>query len=53
MEENPRIKVYSGHQVTGGEGFVVEFKTRIAGTDDGASMTELEHGIVILGYRRQ
>ena len=48
VEENPRIKVYSGHQVTGGEGFVGQFKTQIARTDDGSSTAELEHGIVIL-----
>ena len=53
VEENPHIKVYLGHQVTGGEGFVGQFKTRMARTDDGSSTTELDHGVVILATGAQ
>lgn len=48
VEEHPHIKTYLGHQITTGEGFVGQFKTRLTRVDDPSSITELDHGIVIL-----
>ncbi len=53
IEEHPRIKVYLGHQVVGGEGFVGQFKTRLARTGESSSQTELDHGVVIIASGAQ
>jgi heterodisulfide reductase subunit A2 len=48
VEEHPQIKLYLNHQIIGGEGFVGQFKTHLARTDDASAQTDLEHGVVIL-----
>ncbi len=53
IEEHPRIKVYLGHQVVGGEGFVGQFKTRLARTGEPSTQAELDHGVVIIASGAQ
>ena len=53
VEEHPQIKVYLDHQVKEGEGFVGQFKTRLVRMDDPSSITELDHGVVIIASGAQ
>jgi heterodisulfide reductase subunit A len=48
VDEHPKIKAYTGHQVTQVDGFVGQFKTRLVGMDDPSATTDLEHGVVII-----
>jgi len=53
VEEHPRIKAYTGHQVTQVNGFVGQFKTRLSSMDDPSVTTDLEHGIVVIATGAQ
>jgi heterodisulfide reductase subunit A len=53
VEEHPRIKPYTRHQVTQVDGFVGQFKTRLSGMDDPSVITDLEHGIVVIATGAQ
>jgi heterodisulfide reductase subunit A len=53
VEEHPQVKVYLEHQVKEGEGFVGQFKSRLTRVDDSSSITELDHGVVIIASGAQ
>ncbi len=48
VDDHPRIKTYTGHQITQVDGFVGQFKTRLSRIDDPSAVTDLEHGVVVI-----